>query len=267
MKQLYLIFLLLPLFAGAQRAQIGGYFTCDFPVKSVMPKMSTNGGIGTQLAYRPVQRIPLYVELKGSLGMYSNCTLQQTYYFDSVSSTNTDVTYTSAMNRLNLGLKTYLVNDYRAIRPFITPQIGAAFMRSKIVIADPADEDDCKALERKTVQRYRGFTYGGEVGVDISMNKLFPRSVTDEGHKLYLSVNFTQSFNTFEYVNVKYMQDHDHAALHNGTSESPSTNDGRDINATFINMTTNSLHDHKIAELYHTDLRMIGFNIGYVYHF
>lgn len=267
MKHLYLFLMFFPLFASAQSGQLGSFVTVDFPVKSIMPKMSTNGGIGLQFAYRPVQRIPVYIELKGSMGLYSSRTLQQTYYFDSVSSTNTNVTYTSAMNRLNLGFKTYLVNDYRAVRPFITPQIGATFMRSRIVIADPADEDDCRALERKTVQRDRGFTFGGEVGVDVAMNKLFPRAITDEGHKLYLSVNFTQSFNKYEYVNVKYMDDHDHAALHNGSGHSASDEDGRDINTTFINLSTNSLHDHKIAELYRTDLRFIGFHIGYIYQF
>src|SRR3989338_8654088 len=176
MKQRYtifafgvILFTFVPFLSVAQHAQIGTYFTCDIPNKSVMPKMSTNAGLGLQFAYKPVQRIPMMLEFKASVGMYSNRTLQQTYYFDSLNKTTADVTYSSAMNRLSFGTKFYLVNEYRTIRPFITPQ----------------DEDDCKALERKTTQRYSGFTYGGEVGVDVSMNQLFKLNSEDNKHRLY----------------------------------------------------------------------------------
>jgi len=268
MKQLYILFAFVPFFSFAQRAQIGTYFTCDIPNKSVMPKMSTNAGLGLQFAYKPIQRLPMMLEFKASVGMYSNRTLQQTYVFDSTSSTTTDVTYSSAMNRISLGTKFYLVNDYRTVRPFITPQIGMAFMRSKIVIADPQDQDDCKALERKTTQRYSGLTYGGEVGVEVSMNRLFKINSEDNTHRLYASVTFMNSFNRFEYVNVKYMQDHDHAAMTGGTGgTTTTTDDGRDINGQFINVSTSSIHEHKIAELYNTNLQFWGFNIGYTFNF
>src|SRR3989344_1212053 len=255
MKQRYtifafgvILFTFVPFLSVAQHAQIGTYFTCDIPNKSVMPKMSTNAGLGLQFAYKPVQRIPMMLEFKASVGMYSNRTLQQTYYFDSLNKTTADVTYSSAMNRLSFGTKFYLVNEYRTIRPFITPQVGMAFMRSKIVIADPQDEDDCKALERKTTQRYSGFTYGGEVGVDVSMNQLFKLNSEDNKHRLYASVTFMNSFDRFEYVNIKHMKDHDHAAM-NGESGGTATAEGdRDINGNFINVSTNSIHEHKISE-------------------
>src|SRR3989338_6510348 len=151
----------------------------------------------------------LSVAQHAQIGTYFTC--------DIPNKTTADVTYSSSMNRLSFGTKFYLVNEYRTIRPFITPQVGMAFMRSKIVIADPQDEDDCKALERKTTQRYSGFTYGGEVGVDVSMNQLFKLNSEDNKHRLYASVTFMNSFDRFEYVNIKHMKDHDHAAM-NGES-------------------------------------------------
>jgi hypothetical protein len=274
MKQIYLILMCIPLciiflpgVSFAQTAQLGTYFTCDIPDHSIMPKMSTNAGLGLQLAVKPIPRTPIMLELKASIGLYSNRTLQQTYYFDSISSTTTNVTYSSAMNRVSLGTKIHLVNEFRAFRPYITPQIGAAFMRSRIVIDDPEDQDDCKPLERKTTQRYNGFTYGAEAGLEVSMDRLFKGVQSENKHRLYASVTFMNSFRTFEYVNVKYMQDHDHAAMTGGSSSGTTTEDGRDLNTTFINVSTNSLHEHKIAELYRTQLRFWGFNIGYVYNF
>jgi len=269
MKKLYILFAFAPLFSFAQQNwQIGSYLTLDVPNHQIMPKMSSNFGIGFQTAYRPIERIPVFLEFKASTGLYSSRTLQQTYVFDPTSSTTTDVTYASHMNRLNLGTKIYLVHDYRTIRPFVTPQIGYAFMKSKIVVADPADEDDCKPLERKTTQRYSGFTYGAEAGVEISMNKLFKNVVTENTHRLYLSVTFMNSFNRFEYVNVKYMQDHDHAAMMGGGAVSAGTDGGdRDVNGSFINVSTNQIHEHKIAELYRTNLQFWGVNIGYTFNF
>jgi len=268
MKNAYLLaLLLLPnLLFAQQKAQLGLYFTADVPVRSVMPKMSTNAGVGLQFAYKPMSRFPMMLELKGSVGAYSYRTLNQTYVFTNNSSTNVNVNYTSAMNKLLFGTKFHIGHEYRAVRGFITPQIGAAFMRSRIMIEDPQDEDDCKALERKTTQRYAGFIYGGEAGVEVSMNKLFRGVASENKHRLYASVNFMNSFSTFDYVNIKHMEDHDHSAMATGTPATE-TEDGRDINTTFVNVSTNSLHEHKIAELYRTNLQLWGFSIGYVFNF
>jgi hypothetical protein len=231
-----------------------------------MPKMSTNFGGGLQFAYKPIPHFPMMLELKAGLGNFSRQRLSQTYIFTDNSSTTVDVDYSSAMNRAMLGAKFHIGHEFRAVRGFITPQIGSAVMRSRIVINDPQDTDDCKALESKTTQRYSGFVYGGEAGVEVSMERLFRGVQTENKHRLYASVNFMKSFAQFEYVNVKYMEDHDHAAMEPG-SGGQTTGDGRDINTTFVNVSTNSLHEHKIAELYRTNLQFWGFSIGYVFNF
>jgi hypothetical protein len=268
MKQLYTLFACLPFLSFAQQHwQVGSYLTLDVPNHAIMPKMSSNFGIGFQTAYKPIPRVPVMLEFKASTGLYSSRTMQQTYVFDSTSSTTTDVTYGSHMNRLNFGTKVFLTHEYRAIRPFITPQIGYAFMKTKIVIADPADEDDCKALDRRTTQRYSGFTYGAEAGVEISMDKLFKNVSSENKHRLYASVTFMNSFNTFEYVNVKHMQDHDHAAMTGGGGSPAVSGDDREVTTQFINVSTNQIHEHKIAELYRTNLQFWGLNIGYTFNF
>lgn len=268
MKYLYFLFVVFPFLAVAQNGQLGAFLQADIPDHTIMPKMSTNFGIGIQGGYQPFDHLPVVPEFKASIGTYSHRTLQQTYIFDSTNSTTTDVTYSSAMNRMSFGTKVYLTHQYRAVRPFITPQVGMAFMRSRIVIADPQDEDDCKPLDRKTTQRHSGFTYGGEAGVEIALDRLSGNGATGESrHKLYASVSFMQSFQPFEYVNVKYMQDHDHSAMAPGENHSSMSSDGREINTTFINVSTQNIHEHKIAELYRTQLRFWSIGIGYVYHF
>lgn len=266
MKHVYLLtFTLLSFSAFAQRFQIGTYFCEDFPNKQVMPKMSPVSGLGLQLGYKPFARLPMIIEAKGSFGIFSSRTMQQTYVFSSTSSTTTNVTYNSTMNKTLLGLKFQIGNDYKAVRFYVTPQIGAAYFRSRIVIDDPADQDDCKPLERKTNQHFNGMVYGGEIGMDVLMNKIF-KGITSEKHRLFISASFLSGFGKFEYVNVKYMQDQSHDMMNMGDMGA-SSDDGRDITGTFINVSTNTLHEHKIAELYRTSLQFWGFNIGYSFNF
>lgn len=258
MKGLLFIFVSLTFLGYTQNVQFGMMVPLDVPVKSQMPKMSTNVGFGTSLAYRPFDNYPLLFELKGSWGMYSSKTMQQTYEFSDGSQTQTDVTYKSKMSKYLLGAKQLIGNDYQLIRPFLTPQIGVARMRSSIVIWDPEDEDDCVALERKTKQRFGGFVYGAEAGAEINLNRDAHLS-SGVGQKIVFALSYMGSFRDFDYVNIRHMQDEVH-----GMHESQ---DNREITATFVNVSTNTLHEHKIAELYRTPLSLWGISVGYFINF
>lgn len=269
MNRLLLFFFLAPFSLIAQTNwQIGTYIASDFPNKAIMPKMSPSVGLGLQLAYQPINRIPIAFELKSNFGIYAAKTLEQTFYFEDLSSTTTNVSYSSHFNQVKFGAKYQIGNDFKQVRAYFTPQIGYGTMRSKIRIDDPADEDDCKPLVKETTQRSSGFTYGGELGIEIDMQKFFPRMNTENRHYLFASATFLNGFKPFEYVNIRYMKDHDHGALPAGGEVMETTDEnGRPITATFINVSNNNLHDHKIAELYKTSLQYWGFNIGYVIHF
>jgi hypothetical protein len=267
MKRILPLFLLIAGTSFGQRFQIGAYIPIDVPNRQIMPKMSTASGIGILFAYRPIQRIPAYLEVKSNFGNYSDRSMQQTYNFGNGSQTTTTVTYKSNMHKVLLGTKFFLGNDYQAVRPFITPQAGAVFYRTNIRIADPTDTDDCKPLERKTTQHDAGFVYGGEVGAEIALDRLFKGMSSENRHHLTLSASFLKGAGLFEYVNVRYMEDEVHGAMPEGEHAGHEAADGRDINATFINVSTNALHEHKIAELYRTSLQYWGLNIGYTFTF
>lgn len=266
MKKWLLFLGLLPVFNYAQESQfqLGAFTSLEVPIHAVMPKMSANFGTGFQFAYKPFRFIPVSLELRPNFGMYSNQTRQETYVFSDSSSTQTDVTYSSAMNKIMFGTKFHIGNEYQKIRGFITPQIGVNFMKSRIVIADPADEDDCHPLERNNTHRFSGLTYGGQMGVELDFSLLFKNTVIEGRHKLYASATYLGSFQKFEYINVKHMMDHTHMTTHSGTS---SATDTQDLNAQFINVSSNNTHEHKIAEVYRTNLSYWGINIGYVFYF
>lgn len=269
MNRLLLFLSFVPFAFFAQtKWQVGSYLSTSFPNKSIMPKMSPATGLGLQLAFQPIDRVPIAFELKSNFGIYAAKTLEQTFYFEDLSSTTTNVSYSSNFNQIKFGAKYQIGNDFKQIRAYFTPQIGYGSMRSKIRIDDPADEDDCKPLAKETTQRSSGFTYGGELGIEVDMSKLFRKMNTENRHYLFASATFMNGFKPFEYVNIRYMKDHDHGALPAGGAELETTDEnGRPITATFINVSNNNLHDHKIAELYKTGLQYWGFNVGYVIHF
>ncbi len=235
--------------------QMGVFVPIDIPDRAIMPNMSVNAGFGLNASYSPFPNSPFYLEFKSSWGQYYYQTLTQTYSFTDGSTTVTDVNYSSGMSKYLLGTKVMVGRELWAVRGFVTPQIGLSKMKSRIYIEDPNDVDNCKPLENRTTHKFTGGVYGGEVGLEIDLSRIIPTIQTEYTHKLVLTANFLGSFGHMEYVNVKYMENevHDPNVVH----------DDRDINATFINVGSNDLHEHKIAELYHTPMNMWGFSIGY----
>lgn len=250
---------------GEYNNQIGFHGIIDIPIKQYMPKMSWNWGIGLQYAYRPFPNFPMFIEAKGNWGLYSSHTSRETFIFEDGMQTTTDVTYTSKMNRLTFGTKFYLSNFYAPVRVYATPQVGVAFMKSKISIADPEDTDGCMPRDNKIVQRDNGFYYGGEVGLDLDIRKIFTGN-DSQNSRMYVSVSYLNSAKNVEYINTKYMEDHHHG-MEPGNSETEETTEDRPLTTEFINLGTNEIHEHKIAELYRTPLKFISINIGYIWYF
>lgn len=264
----FLLFLVVSIsvVSQAQKTQIGVYFNLDLPNREIMPQMSPVLGLGISAAYRPSLRLPLFIELKGGMGNYSYKTLSQTYVFSNSDQTTVDVNYSSSMHHFLMGTKIQLGNEYKRINAFVTPQIGAAFFNSRIYIEDPTTaEGECKALENRVPQRDKIGVYGGEIGVQLNLSGIFKGEVSDYKHRLNLSFNYLAGFKKAEYLNVRYMSDEVHPATTepNGMH----SDENREITTTFINLSSNVTHQHKIGELYESSVQFWGIKIGYVYLF
>lgn len=242
--------------------QFGFYTTTEVPFRSVMPRMSTNVGIGTQFAYKPSSYLPIFLELKGNVGLYNKQTRDVTYVFTDGSESDTYVTFKSQMHKIQFGTKVYYTSFYRPVRAYVTPQIGYNFMNSRMRIADPLDEDDCAPLENRIQHRSGGWTYGAEVGIELDLKKIFKGEDRPE-QRMYISASYLGSMRPMDYINVKYMDEH----IHNVADEELMVDaSDRPLNAEFINLTSGMTHEHKIAEIYTTHLRFISINVGYVWY-
>ncbi len=269
MKNLYLIFVFFSSFSlysqGEYNVQFSLFGVSDIPIKSQMPKMGVNYGLGMYVAYKPINRIPVFLELKGNLGMYDYRTSTETFIFDDNSTTVTDVSFKSSMHKLQFGTKIYVTNFYSRMRGYVTPQIGYNFMRSRIRVADPLDEDDCQPLENRIAHKSGGLTYGAEIGFELDVIRLIKIDGFTNS-RLFMSLSYLGSFNKVDYINTKYMNENVHGVYEGGHQHHEVSAD-RDVTLEFINVSNNSLHEHKIAEVYKTPLRYFNINLGYVWYF
>ena len=65
------------------------------------------------------------------------------------------------------------------------------------------------------------------------------------------------------YINTKDIKSHIHTDPNNPTPTP--TGKGEPLNIQFINITTRTIHEHQVAELYNSPLRMLDIKIGMLF--
>jgi len=65
------------------------------------------------------------------------------------------------------------------------------------------------------------------------------------------------------YINTKDLESHVHTDPNNPTLTTPGK--GEPLNIQFINITTRTIHEHQVAELYNSPLRMLDIRIGMLF--
>jgi hypothetical protein len=240
----------------------------DIPNRKVMPHMGNNISIGGSYVAFPFKNLPVGIELRGSLGGYAWGKENMQFTFDSTNITELEVQYKSNMNKAMLGLKFVDVESGSIIKPYASVFAGYAFMRSRIYIPDPQDETDCEPLENKLVHKFNGFVYGAEAGIEFNLNKKLRKNPQYKGAGifLYTSVGLLRSHGNLEYINVKHRVDELNGPLpsqhihHNHPQQSTDQ-----FTATFINLSSNQYHTHKVAELYRTPMNMWNISLGLIF--
>jgi hypothetical protein len=246
----------------AQSGSINSFINLDVPDKRVMPNMSNAYGVGMELLIPVVKEKPFYLNLSYTGAYYAYKTVSATYYFTDGTETKTDVNYSSAINKFLIG-GTYRQNlgARFPVDLYATAQCGMMVINNRIYIEDPKDAGGCKALENKNVFNRKGFLYSAGGGFQIN-TEIFGNESKHGAQLIDVGCFFTGG-PRMEYVNINQMKDESQGtSSHSGN---PSGNSVRDYYASFVNVSTNSIHEHKIAEVYTTPLRFWTFRIGYVF--
>ncbi|HEY1040609.1 MAG TPA: hypothetical protein VGF30_14445 [Bacteroidia bacterium] len=264
-KTLLLLSTLICSLMNAQKLDLGINYNADIPFAADMPKMNMNHGAGLYIGYKVLEKTPLWFSADLSTGMYAYKSRKETYRFTDGTETETWVNYSSNLHKLLFGFNYDIGRSENLFSGYLTAQAGYAIMNSKIFIEDPSEPDGCKALVNKNTLIYGNGIYAGGAGVRININQLQKKqNKYGFNQHIEIGVKYTGGGN-FNYVNIKHMQEHNHAIA--GSASTSTNADTRDLTVKFVNVTTNDIHEHKVAEVYTSPFKMLNLKVGYMVRF
>lgn len=258
MKPFYLllVFIACSISATAQ-PELGISYAASLPLKEMHQNIKPVHNLNF-IFLSPLKKLKqLSVGLEAGFGQYAFFSKDQDIRFPDGSGTNTKVTYSS--NVVTAGLLSRF-HFFKAAKwnPYVSVKGGYANFFSKVFVADPEDEDDCKPLDKKTPIRDHSFfaEYGAGVRINVSSNK--------KPDKAWIDFSISQAHGTsLEYINVKDIKDH----IHNDPANPvPPTDKAAPLSIRFVNVATQTIHEHQLAEVYNSPLRLLNFKIGMIWH-
>jgi len=183
-------------------------------------------------------------------GIYSSSRKLQTFTFPNGDITQTDVFYNSMVVQGGLQARVNLLKN-KTVTPFLNGKAGYASFYSNVFIENPNDPDGCAPLDQRNIIKdgtiYSG--YGGGLQIDW---RIFSKRGGKNTGWIDLTINSIRG-GTLDYINTK--------SLINADSP-PVNSDGKPLSVTFINASTQQLHEHQVAEVYTSPLRMLEIKIS-----
>jgi len=187
-------------------------------------------------------------------GMYANTRKMQTFNFGGGSSTETWVNYSSNVIQANIASKVFLIKD-KSLMPYASGKVGYTSFYSNIYIEDPNDPAGCKALDQRNLIKDGTISTAYGAGLQVSWDA-FGKKKNNKGAYIDISVNSIRG-GDLDYINTKKLIDADNP---------PTGTDGKPLNVRFINATTQEIHEHQVAEVYSTPLRLLEFKLSAVFY-
>lgn len=257
MKYIYLLSFIF--FANYTNAQfsVNASYSLGIPQKEMAQNINAVHGIYIGGQYTlPKNLNNISVGLTTGFGSYANLIKETTFTFNDNSIT-TDVTYSSKVSSTSAFVKMDVIKNF-SITPYAMISGGSQKFYSSIRIADPEDEDDCKPLEVKTIMSDRTAFYGLGGGAKIDMG-IF--GLEEKKHFIDISLSWIRG-GKIDYINTRKLKDsHEHEA------DMDMPEKGKPLNVSFINVSSNLIHEHKVAEIYTTPLRLMDIKVSYFYSF
>ena len=220
--------------------------------KNIQPAHSMQNGISYQL---PGALKQLSVGLEFGIGIYAYERIDQTFQFDNNTTTVLPVDYSSNVFNANLQARFNLVSDKNLIIPYINAKGGLYNFYSSIYIGDPEDADGCHALEQENIMNDKTMYWSAGGGLQINTG-IFSKKKHNARVMIDISANTIRG-GEISYINTKRLMD------------APATTDpdGEPLKVQFINASTQSIHEHKVAQVYTSHLRMLEFRAGIIFKF
>lgn len=243
--------------AATAQVKAGLSYACSLPryemQNNIAPAHSLNLFVTSQ--FKNFRKLSWGVE--AGIGQYAFFSKKQDIRFPDGTGFSADVSYSSNIATVGM-LSRFSFFKEAKVNPFLSGKLGYASFFTKVVVPDPDNADDCKPLDKNTPIQDHSFyvAYGAGLQIDISSKK-------KENHT-WLDISVNQMHGTrLDYVNVKDIKAH----IHNDpTGAMPTSEKVTPLSIRFVNVTTQTVHEHQLAEIYNSPLRFLEFKIGVVWN-
>ena len=215
--------------------------------KNIQPAHSMQTGVLYQF---PGELKRLSVGVEFGIGIYAHETIDQTFQFDNNTATVLPVDYSSNVFNTNIQARFNLLSDKNLIIPYINAKGGLYNFYSSIYIGDPEDANGCHALEQENIINDKTMYWSAGGGLQINPT-IFSKNKQASSVMIDISANTIRG-GTLNYINTKHLMDPP------GTTDP----DGKPLDVQFINASTQAIHEHTVAQVYTSALRMLEFRAG-----
>ena len=215
--------------------------------KNIQPVHSLQTGVLYQL---PGELKRLSAGLEFGIGIYAHERIDQTFQFDNNTSTVLPVDYSSNVFNANLQARFDLLSDKNFIIPYINAKGGLYNFYSSIYIGDPEDDGGCHALEQENIINDKTMYWSAGGGLQINPT-IFSKNKRSTKVMIDISANTIRG-GEINYINTKHLMD----------AQTMNDPDGKPLEVQFINVSTQSIHEHTVAQVYTSPLRILEFRAG-----
>jgi hypothetical protein len=191
----------------------------------------------------------LWVGTEYGIGVYAVKNQKQLYQYSNGTTTEATVNFTSNVFNAHAIVGADLMPG-KPITPYFVVKGGLSNFFTSVYIADPNDPDGCKPLENRNVFKDLTWSAAAGAGVKIAMKKIFKKSNSDRWW-LDFSANYLTG-GPVSYLNVKHLQ-----SVDNNT-----TPDAKGYNVSFVNLQTNDVHEHQVAEIFSSKVNQLDIKLG-----
>lgn len=260
MKQFYVLAatLLLSL-AGMAQFEFGASYSLGIPQQEMAKNIQPLHSINAKFAYilpGHLKRVSLGIET--GFGIYAFETKEQDLRFPDGSGIKTRVNYSSNAVTANLQARVSLYEKAK-INPYINGKTGLASFFSNVTVEDPEDASSCEPLDRKNIisDNTMYFAYGAGVAIDLAV---FCKKQRPGIASLDIALNRV-SGGKLDYINTKHIKDY---MVTDPTAPQPAPGKPEPLNIQFVNVSTQAIHTHQVAEVYNSPLRMFEIRVGII---
>jgi hypothetical protein len=228
------------------------------PLGNMGENINAAHGLNLQLGYRlPMAGKQFVVSFETGTGRYGKKQVTQSFQNEDMSTAaEYPVNYINFANFNHLNLRYEIVKN-KAITPYVQVLGGYQSLgtRVRINVYDENDRDDCKPLENEVTFRKGTMVWGYGAGLTM---KLRAKGTCNplSGSSINLSVSRIHG-NRIDYVNVKQLEQ--------PVVSQPANNENKPLTMQFVNLNTNHIHNHTVAQLHNSPLQQLQVKIGLLF--